>query len=196
MRLTILFALSGLAAIAFAVVSLGSRSASADTVTIETGNYYFCTAADQGHVCASSVDVGDTVTWQGVGGVHRVEQCTDDTFTSCGISASLFDLQQFGPGDTRSQTFNTAGDIYYRCQFHPDLMRGEIEVEAAATDTPTAAPTGSRTAAVSATATPKAVPQTGGPNDGGTNAWDYALLLVGGALVAGSASAFVLARRR
>ncbi|MEO8456872.1 MAG: hypothetical protein ABI559_03565 [Chloroflexota bacterium] len=189
MRPTILLATLGLVAIAIAGFSMRANSASAETVTINTGNFYFCDASHASTPCTTSIHVGDTVNWFAFGGSHEVQACDDSTYTSC----TGFDLGIFSTGDTRSHTFDTAGDVYYHCALH-DNMKGEIEVEALATDspTPTAAPSGT----AAATATAKAVPQTGGPIGGGVSSWEYALLAVGAMLVAGPGAAFVVARKR
>lgn len=196
MRVTFILSTLGIAVFALAALSL-TGSAEAKTVTVETGNFYFCDAAHSGQVCETTgVSVGDTVTWNNVSGTHEVAQCTDATFTSC---SGGFDLGSFSSGQTKSQTFNTAGDVFYRCDFHPSEMKGKITVAAAATPTPTPVQTaaGSQTAAASATATPAKVPSTGGPpDDGGTDAWQYVLLGAGGMFILGAIGAFAYARFR
>jgi plastocyanin len=194
MRLTFALGALGLAALTLAAVGLAT-DAQAKTVSIETGNFYFCDAGKQGQVCTTTgVEVGDTVTWTVATGSHDVQQCSDATFTNC---SGGFDLGPFSAGQSKSQTFNTAGDIYYRCAFHPSQMRGEIQVVAAATATPTPTTAPSQTAAASATATPASVPNTGGPPDnGGSNTLEYILFGAGGLLIAGALAAFVYARVR
>ena len=196
MRLTFIHSTMGIAVLALAALSF-TGSAEAKTVTVETGNFYFCDAAHSGQVCETTgVSVGDTVTWNNVAGTHEVAQCTDATFTTC---TGGFNLGTFSSGQTKSQTFSTAGDVFYRCDFHPSEMKGKITVAAAATQTPTPVPTvaGSQTAAASVTATPAKVPSTGGPpDDGGSDAWQYVLLGAGGMFVLGAIGAFVYARLR
>jgi plastocyanin len=191
MRPTILLATLGLVAIAIAGFSIRASSASAETVTINTGNFYFCDASHNSTPCTTTINVGDTVNWFAFGGSHEVQECDDETFTSC----TGFDLGIFSTGDTRSHTFDTAGDVYYHCALH-DNMKGEIEVEALATDTPSPTPAASASASPTAAPTAAAVPQTGGPLGDAGNAWEYALLAVGAMLVAGSGAAFVVARKR
>lgn len=198
MRLTFALAALGIAAFALAAVSFGT-GAQAKTVEIEAGNLYFCDASKEGQVCETAgVVAGDTVTWRVASGSHQVVQCTDATFASC---TGGFDLGSFSTGQTKSQTFNAAGDVFYRCAFHPSDMKGKIVVAAAATPTPTRAPTAdpSQTAAASTTVTPAAIPATGGPPDdgsGGSSAWEYVLLGAGSVFMMGAAAAFVIARRR
>jgi plastocyanin len=191
MRLTFAFAALGVAAFAFAALSF-TGSAQAKKVTVETGNLYFCDQAHSGQVCETTgVSAGDTVTWNNVSGTHEVVQCTDSTFATC---AGGFDLGSFSSGQTKSQTFSTAGDVFYQCAFHPAQMKGKIAV-AAGTPTPTRVPTGA--VSQTATATPATVPATGGPpDDGGSDAWQHVLLGAGGMLVIGAAAAFVYSRWR
>jgi hypothetical protein len=79
-------------------------------------------------------------------------------------------------------------------------MKGEIVAAAQTTPTPTTAATATPTGATSGSATPTsaALPQTGGApaGDGGASAMLYALLALGGALLAGSGLTFAFARRR
>lgn len=196
MRLTFVLSALGIAAFAIAAVTF-STGAQAKTVEIEAGNFYFCDASKAGQVCETTgVVAGDTVTWRVASGTHKVVQCTDATFTNC---SGGFDLGSFSTGQTKSQTFNTAGDVYYYCEFHPSEMKGEIAVAAADTPTATPVPTAgaSQTAAASATVTPAKVPATGGPpDDGGSDAWQSVLLGVGGVFIVSAAAAFVVARRR
>lgn len=194
MRLT--FVLSALGMAAFALVALSfATGAQAKTVQVETGNFYFCDASKAGQVCETAgVVAGDTVTWNNVSGTHQVVQCTDATFTNC---TGGFDLGAFSSGQTKSQTFAAAGDVFYRCAFHPSEMKGKIAVAAAATSTPVPTAAASQTAAASTTATPAKVPATGGPpEDGGSDAWQYLLLGAGGVFMVGAGAAFVVARRR
>jgi len=161
------------------------------------GNFYFCDASKTGQVCETSgVVAGDTVTWRVASGTHNVVQCTDATFTNC---TGGFNLGTFSTGQAKSQTFNSAGDAFYRCEFHPSDMKGKVAVATAATPTATPVPAaaGSQTAAASTTATPAKVPATGGPaDDGGSDAWQYLVLGAGGLLMVGAAPAFAYARRR
>lgn len=191
MRLTFAFAALGIAALALAAASFGA-GASAASVNVDTGNFYFCDQAHSGQVCETAATAGDTVTWTVSSGSHQIVQCTDDTFATC---SGGFDLGSFSTGQTKSQTFSTAGDVYYHCAFHPDQMKGEIAVAAAATATPTLAPTAAASQTVGATATLASVPKTGGPpDDGGWDAWQYVLLGAGGMLVIGAGAAFVYSR--
>lgn len=196
MRLTFALAALGIAAFTLAAVSFGT-SAQAKTVEIEAGNFYFCDPSKAGQVCETTgVAAGDTVTWRVASGTHNVVQCTDVTFTNC---TGGFNLGSFSTGQTKSQTFNAAGNVYYHCEFHPSDMKGKVAVAAAATPTATPAPTGagSQTAAASTTAAPAKVPATGGPaDDGGSDAWQYGLLGAGGLLIAGAAAAFAYTRSR
>jgi plastocyanin len=193
MRLTFVLSALGIAAFAFAALTF-SGTAQAKTVTVETGNFYFCDSSHQSTVCETAVEAGDTVTWNNVAGTHQVHQCTDATFSNCDGG---FNLGAFNSGQTKSQTFTTVGDVFYHCDFHEN-MTGKITVAAAATAT--AAPTTTATQPAvggTITATPASVPSTGGPpEEAGSSVWQYLVLGAGGVFMAGAAAAFVVARRR
>jgi plastocyanin len=192
MRLTFVLAALGIAVLALAALSFGS-GAQAATVTVDTGNYYFCDQSHTNQVCETAVTAGDTVTWSASAGTHHVVQCTDDTFATC---SGGFDQGTFSSGQTKSQTLNAAGSVYYHCAIHPGQMKGKIAVAAASTPTPTPSPTAAATQTAAPTATPAKVPATGGPpDDGSSNVWQYVLLGAGGLLIVGAAAAFVIARR-
>jgi len=63
------------------------------------------------------VKVGDTVLWTRVG--HHIHTVTADN--------GDFDSGDLGPGQQFSQTFQTAGVVYYHCEHH-DGMTGTVTV--------------------------------------------------------------------
>ncbi len=195
MRWKIALAAVGVAVLGVAAFSIASRgSADAATTQVNVGNYYFCVAADSGHVCETDITAGDAITWSVETGTHRVVQCTDSSFTAC-PPAGGFDGGNFSTGQTFSHTFATAGTFFYHCSIHTTEMMGKVVVAAAATAAPTAAPTAGATAAPTATAAK--VPSSGGPPaSGGTALWEYAFLALGMALLGGSGLAFAVARKR
>lgn len=178
------------------LASFGWRSATAATVAVDGGNNYFCSSAFDGGVCETNVTAGDTVTWTMIGGVHTVTLCGED-FSSCPLAGG-WDSGILTKDDTYSQTFAAPGTYAYRCELHPSDMRGKILV-AAATPSPsptlvvTPAPTNAPAAATTTT-TPAALPQTGGAPDSYEGVTRYVSL--GLVLIAGSAIAFTVARRR
>jgi hypothetical protein len=139
-------------------------------------------------VCETTVTAGDTVTWNNVAGFHTVTEC-DDTFSTC-APAGGFDSGSLPTGNSFSHTFSSPGTFEYRCMFHPTDMRGRITVQAAPTPTPTPAPTatpsGSTAASPTTAAAPAAVPKAGGApaGGGGLNAGAFALVVLGGVLLA------------
>jgi plastocyanin len=187
MRPVTLSTLAGLIALAVSALGLVG-SASADDVTIDTGDPYFCSAAFENGVCESTIAVGDTVTWDVSEGFHTVNQC-DTSFESCEVGFQSGELE---PGDTYAHTFDGAGTYPYRCEFHPDEMRGRIIV-IQPTPTPTPAPT---SPGQTAAPTVAGVPKTGGqPPDGPPDGLGLTLLLAGGlVLIVASGAAFVAAR--
>jgi plastocyanin len=195
MRSTLVFAALGTAALVAAASFWLATPVGAKTVQVETGNFYFCSSANENTPCETTgVVVGDTVTWNNVSGSHQVAQCTDATYSNC---SGGFNTGSFSSGQTKSQVMNTAGDIYYHCDFHTN-MKGKIIVSAqTASPTPTqAGGTGSPTGAASGTATPVSLPVSGGAPAGGTVAWQYVLLAVGAITLAGAAAGFAVARAR
>lgn len=198
MRFVFALAVLGFAMIGVATVGLASSgTASAASQTINVGNFYFCSAANENQVCSTNLVAGDTVTWSvGAGATsHTITECTDESFTNC---SGGFNSGAKAAGSTFSQTFNTSGTIYYRCDFHPSQMKGKLVISAAATATATPAPSAnaSATAAASGTPTGAALPQTGGPADDGASTWLYITLVLGGALVLGSVGTFAVVRAR
>jgi plastocyanin len=197
-----------LAILALVAFTLMSKSASAAGVSVEAGDYYFCSPAFHYAVCETDITAGDTVTWNVVAGRHTVTECTG-SFTTCpptgGFDSGFLVILQ-----TFSHTFDTPGTYTYHCEFHKNEMRGTIVVSAAtpaptleqatATEAPateavtteavtTEAPTTSRSAA--------ALPKMGGASSGGgASTSQYVLLALGMALLGGAGLAFAIARKR
>lgn len=181
-----------LVAIAIAA-SLALHPASAATVAIEGGNNYFCSGGFEGSVCETDVTAGDTVTWTMVAGTHTVTQCSEG-FSQCPPTGG-WDSGILAVGAPYSQTFGSVGTYFYRCELHPSEMLGKIVV-AAATASPTPVVTAGPTNAPggSDTATPVALPQTGGAASSGSGVTVYVPL--GLALLACAGLAFGFARRK
>lgn len=113
----------------------------AATVTVPAGNNWYCDSSYQGGVCETTVNVGDTVTWEMVAGLHTVTEC-DDTFTSCPPAGGGFGSGILSSGQTFSHTFTEPDSVEYLCTLHPQEMRGRITVQAPSPTpgTPTATP--------------------------------------------------------
>lgn len=188
MRYLLALAIAGLAVPA---VIPGGTAAAAEH-NIDAGNFYFCDESFQNGVCETTVNAGDTVVWQVEAGTHTVTEC-DDSFTTC-PPAGGFNSGSLSTGASFSHTFATAGVFEYRCNIHPNAMRGRITVVAQSTPTPTAA---AGTASPAATATPAQVPASGGPPSGGQGHDAIPLLAVaGGLLAAGLLAGLALPLRR
>ena len=215
MRPILLLGAGALSLTALALTSLlftGAGSAQS-TTNIEVDDFYFCDPSDQGGVCDTTVNAGDTVTWTNMAAAttHTVTQC-DSSFTTCPPSGG-FDAGNLSPGQSFSQTFNTPGTFEYHCNFHPTLMMGRITVVAAQSQTPTPSGTAGATASPSTTAaagtatattvatatsgrTAAAVPTTGGAASNGGPPVLLLLALAGAVLAAGAGlTGFVLRRR-
>ena len=145
------------AIISLTILSVPANNAQAGTTTtIEVSNFKFCTPGQS--PCPDSpldttvaASVGNTISFQLVGGFHTASHCTDSTFTNC--SNNLFDFGG-GTGDWLIPASANNSNVYFRCNVHPSVMRGLIVV--GTPPPPTASPTAAPTAA--ATPTPTAAP--------------------------------------
>jgi plastocyanin len=166
------------------VLSQSTPAAAADQ-TVSVGDFYFCSADFEGSTCTTTVNVGDTVTWDFSGAA------TPHTSSS---SSGGWNSGNVSPGGTFEFTFSEAGSFPYVCNIHPTLMMGTVVAQAAAAPTSapaggTTPPAGGTTPAAGATpaplgATTGQMPVTGsGPQPDGDRDW---LLLVSLA-VAGTA---------
>lgn len=200
MRPTIFLVLSGafLVGGAFLLPGSGDRVRAQETTTIVVGDFFFCDASFTGGVCETTVNVGDTVEWSWSGSFpHTSTECGGD-LDLC-AEPHLWDSGTKTAG-TFSFTFDSPGTFVYRCQIHPDQMRGRITVRASEqeTPTPTTAPTAPPTPApTTEQATPQQVPTAGGPPPNGSAPLSQALLMAAGAglLLLGAGAALRAARR-
>lgn len=171
----------------------------AETVTVAAGNNWYCDSSYENGICETTVNVGDTVTWEIVEGIHTVTEC-DDTFSNCPPAGGGFGSGILSSGDTFSHTFTEPDTVEYLCTLHPQEMRGRIIVQAPTPtpDTPTPtpspppspSPTPGPTAGPTPTEAPTGLPATGGQSggDGAGFAWwvpaaGIVLILSGTALV-------------
>jgi len=191
---------AALALISLATLAVSPRDGHAQATTIDTGNFFFCSASFENSVCETTVTVGSVVTWQVSGGVHNVTEC-DASFATCpppgGFDSGLLD------GDTYSQTFNSPGTTSYYCAFHPDQMRGRILVQAQPTATTAPTVTSSPraqtppvvTAGPTAVSGPAQIPASGGQTG---DSLPWLALAIGMILVAigGAAGGWALATAR
>ncbi len=195
---------SGLSTALLASALFFGEGVSAADTTIDASNLYFCSPSFQGAVCETTIDAGDTVTWQMVLGSHTVTEC-NDAFTVC-PPAGGFDSGFLSGGATFAHQFNSTDNFEYWCALHPSLMRGRIIVQQLApTPTPTPAPTAtsappSGTVTPSATATPAplpaAAPSTGEPSETDSVPLAIAALAAGTAMIWAGLTLLSLSRRR
>jgi plastocyanin len=149
-----------------------------------------CQAASPAPQCNMTIDAGDSVEWWTKApfhvNPHTVTECTDGSFTVCGAAVDpanpIGDSGVF-PGGASSNTlrygpitFATAGSYFYRCDVHPDVMRGRIVVQMVGT--PPAGPPA--VGGVVGLSNDGGAPASPGM-DGGSNGW---LWLAGSAAVA------------
>lgn len=140
----VLVAMAGLASLH--VGPLGSRPSSAATANISVGDNWFCDASFQGSTpCVTTVNAGDTVTWN-----FTTTQNHTTTCTSCSPSFTWDSGQRNSTSNPASfsKTFTQAGVFTYRCDVHPTEMHGQIVVNS---------PTVPATPIVSATPPPQAL---------------------------------------
>jgi hypothetical protein len=174
----------------------------AATVTVPMGGpiygpFWLCDSSHSGVVCTTTIQVGDTVTWQNTTFIaHTSTECD----ASCGsIPASpLWDSGLIPPSGTYSRQFNQIGTFNYQCNIHPTQMKGQIVVVAfLQTSTPTLTPT----ATTSPLPSPTPVPAVGGiSRDLGTGAHEPSTSVSSGrhtgvlaaAIAAGAAAALVM----
>jgi len=167
----------GLAVVGGGVVL--ATPSSAATVTVDL------TAANTLDPATLTINEGDTVDFNWVGGFHDV------TFDDGTISGA----PEGGAGVNYSRTFATAGAFPYICSIHPTTMIGEITVQAAATTTAaptTAAPTTAAPTTAAPTTAAVTVPASGLPATGTSST---VLLFSALALVMGGFVALRLVRR-
>jgi len=196
MRFAAALATAGLSLIALAAVVLPAGHealAQPATTTIHVGDLYFCDPAYENGVCETTVSAGDTVEWQWVGSeMHTATECAGD-FAGC-PEPHLWDAPIQNAGSF-SFTFDTPGAYLYRCQAHPDQMRGRVTVLTATQPSPSpqASPQPSPQASPAAqtptpAAQPAGVPTAGGaPPQAGASAYWWLAIVGGGMLIAAAA---------
>lgn len=161
-----------------------------ETVVVDVGSDWFCSATFQNGVCETTIQTGDTVEWSFIDGVHNSTECGANWSKGGSCEGAVWGSEiAMIPPSTFSRTFDTPGEFYYRCTLHPDSMKGIITVGSLTTPsstptpapppepTPTAAPTTSASPAPSpssapaeptpATASPSALGAKGLPQGGG-----------------------------
>lgn len=103
-----------------------------------------CEKANPDAECDAVIHVGDTITWVAppptAVNEHTVTECTDNTFSVCGPAVDA--VNPIGDSGLRDPPpavapdgwpygpiqFNDPGTFYYRCDVHPDVMRGRVVV--------------------------------------------------------------------
>jgi hypothetical protein len=101
-----------------------------EDVTITVDDFWYCNASFEGGVCETEIDSGETVLWD----FDPASNFVTHTVTHCGANCNaptgspLFNSGEHEGQGTYKFTFNSAGQYRYRCNVHPDLMRGIITV--------------------------------------------------------------------
>lgn len=103
--------------------------AEAATTVIEVGDNWFCSSSFQNGDCPTTIEVGDTISWDFSGAFlqHTATDCGADCNSPTGSPA--FDSGLVPPNASKYQfTFNSPGTYPYYCEIHPTQMRGTITV--------------------------------------------------------------------
>lgn len=108
---------AGLVAGAMAL-AIAPAGASSGTVTVKLGEYFFTPKK-------ITIKRGTTVRFVNVG---KVAHTVADTSKSGSIRSRVIKPRPLKRGASQTVTFRKPGTIYYRCTFHPQLMRGVIVV--------------------------------------------------------------------
>ncbi|HET8945264.1 MAG TPA: plastocyanin/azurin family copper-binding protein [Dehalococcoidia bacterium] len=142
-----------LLALLVSLLAIAPGKAAAAEVTVEVGDFFYCSASDPVGTCETMISVGDTVRWTYDAGTegHTVTHCGESCDSP--TSSPLFDSGGLNTGGSFSFTFDTPGRYLYYCVFHPPFMRAAVVVKVPpptqtpapaaqpATPTPTIAPT-------------------------------------------------------
>lgn len=117
------------AVVAVLLLSQSAPSAEAATIVIDVGDNWFCSSSFQNGDCPTTIEVGDTISWDFSGAFlqHTATDCGADCDSPTGSPA--FDSGGVPPNPSKYQfTFNTPGVYHYYCELHPSQMRGTITV--------------------------------------------------------------------
>lgn len=154
--------------------------------------------------CTAVIDVGDSIRWVSpaplAANIHSVTECTDNNFDVCGAGADpnspiddsgLRAPPDPGPSEWPYQVqFDNPGIFYYRCEVHPDVMRGVVQVLA-----PNSEP-GAVGGVAGLLDGETQSPATSGSAGKGTDWLAYAVAAAVAAALAGSATLAVVRARR
>lgn len=162
--------------------------------SVELGNEWFGDPAFQGDVYETVVELGSTIRWTSLEGIHNVYECGENwTKSESCAAADWSSAQVMTAGAVFSQTFDSPGRFFYTCTIHPATMRGVVVVSApsAPTDSPTDSPpdsgppSDSQPDAAPTNAQLASIPNGGGPP---LNPGDSRLIMI----LTGAAIAFVI----
>ena len=198
----LIVSLAALVAMAGLVLLSGGSAGAQSATNVPVGDQWFCDSSFQNGVCTTEVGAGDTVVWSFSGA------SLPHTTTACGSSCDsptdspLWDSGTINDGSSFQVSFDEPGTYLYRCNIHPNQMRGQIIVNEAAEplddpiDVPSDVTDGVTEPDLSepeVTAPPAAGT---GPSSASSNVvWVITVLTAGGIALA-SAGALGFARRR
>ena len=154
--------------------------------SVELGNEYFGDPAYQSGVYETVVELGGTIDWTVLEGMHNVYECGENwTKSDSCATADWYSAQLLTAGDSFSHTFDSPGRFYYTCTIHPATMRGVVVV-----NEPSAPPDSNPPSDSQSDPAPTAQKLAGIPNGGGPplNPGDSRLVMI----LVGAAIAFVI----
>ena len=112
---------------AFALTS-SAQAGVVQQVRIPVGDLWFCDESFQNGVCETRINAGDSISWDFSGAAlpHTTAECG----ASCDspADASLWDSGTITDGSTFQFTFEEPGTYLFRCNIHPNQMRGSVIV--------------------------------------------------------------------
>ncbi len=179
------------------LMTAGSASAQA-AVNVPVSEFWFCDSSFESGVCTTEIDAGDTVIWDfsDASFPHTTTNCGDSCDSADG---SLWDSGTVSDGASFQFAFDEPGTYLYRCNIHPNQMRGQIIVNEVADepiDEPFDEPSDDDTVGV---IEPEIIVApstgTGSPSGSSSAGWLLAALTAAGIALAAT-GAFGLARSR
>jgi plastocyanin len=141
-----------------------------------------CQKATPDPQCTTIINTGDSVRWVAppplAANAHSVTECADGSFSVCGAGAAPVNpIEDSGilaqPGWPYQVQFNNQGTFYYRCEVHPDVMRGVVQVNFVA---------GAVGGIVDVTSSNETARSASTGGDGATHLLAYALATLAGAI--------------
>jgi plastocyanin len=183
---TAMLGVGGLALAAGLVTMSLQGAAAQEQFTIDSGDFWFGDPSFESGTYQTTIEAGDTVTWDfGGSAAPHTTTSVDGVWDSGTLS-----------GGTFAFTFDEPGTYAYHCDIHPTLMMGVVTVEAAGEE-PTEPPADDGTPPTDATPQVSGAPSAGQGyrSASGVSAWWIAASALGAVGIALSTAATLMYRR-